>query len=416
MHLDNLSSSNTSPSDIFSDESSFYGEEDTIHDLERRVDAFDPGPYWATHAQLPQVTAAVNRKSARFLGKGNLYDLLDTKQGVPGDNAAVEGAQLNPILVDNKRRSPHPAANNPLEPQALASSSPSNFTGPQRNTKQRSEPPSQFLSRLPPSTTPSSTAGPWLWVYPPTPTPQSSNVLPSHTSITSFSSSGHEILESYLHTKARIEEQHQQLSRKELNATLAAEREQLESRLRRLARQYGITHGKWMLFVYAENVDEVWRKVVEATADGTLGDAAKVATLNDGDSQEDSDYGGGQGQGHGGDEVRVICVYTADCEDIEQVKRVCLRLQELGLAGEEVKAGRDAAGFKGAESRWGKDKKGGGGARNQGIYYKCDAWTYLGLKGGNRWGLRASMYSSREMLGPGGVGNRPWVKQDWRRG
>lgn len=176
-----------------------------------------------------------------------------------------------------------------------------------------------------------------------------------------------------------------------------------------------------MLFVYAANVDVVWAKVAGATAEGTLGCTAKVATLNDADGEDSDDDGGGggdgqnkgwQAQGQGGD-VRVICVYTADCEDVEEVKRVCLRLQEMGLAGEEVKAGGPSL-RGGAESRKGKDMRGGGGAKNQAIYYKCDAWTHLGLKGGNRWALKASMYSSREMLGQG-VEKRPWAAPNWRK-
>ena len=30
----------------------------------------------------------------------------------------------------------------------------------------------------------------------------------------------------------------------------------------------------------------------------------------------------------------------------------------------------------------------------KGIYYKCDAFTHLGIAGGNQWGLRASLYGS----------------------
>ena len=32
------------------------------------------------------------------------------------------------------------------------------------------------------------------------------------------------------------------------------------------------------------------------------------------------------------------------------------------------------------------------------IYYKADAWTYLEIGSGNEWGLKASMFSSREVL------------------
>ena len=32
------------------------------------------------------------------------------------------------------------------------------------------------------------------------------------------------------------------------------------------------------------------------------------------------------------------------------------------------------------------------------IYYKCDAYTYLGINSGNDYKLRASLYSSEEIL------------------
>jgi len=34
----------------------------------------------------------------------------------------------------------------------------------------------------------------------------------------------------------------------------------------------------------------------------------------------------------------------------------------------------------------------------RGIYYKADAYTYLDIKGQNEWRLKASMYSSRDLL------------------
>jgi hypothetical protein len=36
----------------------------------------------------------------------------------------------------------------------------------------------------------------------------------------------------------------------------------------------------------------------------------------------------------------------------------------------------------------------------RGIYYKCDAYTYLDINSGNEYGLPASLYSSRELLKP----------------
>ena len=40
-------------------------------------------------------------------------------------------------------------------------------------------------------------------------------------------------------------------------------------------------------------------------------------------------------------------------------------------------------------------------AEGRAIYYKADAYTYLELNSGNEYGLKASMFSSREILGEG---------------
>ncbi|KKZ67062.1 hypothetical protein EMCG_07233 [[Emmonsia] crescens] len=39
------------------------------------------------------------------------------------------------------------------------------------------------------------------------------------------------------------------------------------------------------------------------------------------------------------------------------------------------------------------------GKRWNPIYYKCDAYTYLDIVGGNSFGLKASMHSNTEILG-----------------
>ncbi|KAJ4291329.1 hypothetical protein N0V88_006333 [Collariella sp. IMI 366227] len=58
--------------------------------------------------------------------------------------------------------------------------------------------------------------------------------------------------------------------------------------------------------------------------------------------------------------------------DVEDVKRVLLAMVEMGLVKPEMQ---------------------------RGIMYKCDAYTYLDIYKGNAYGLRPSIYGSREMLG-----------------
>lgn len=66
-----------------------------------------------------------------------------------------------------------------------------------------------------------------------------------------------------------------------------------------------------MLFCQPHEVDEVWGVVAKATANHELGVAAKVAP-NDSDREE-----------------RLVCVYTADFQNKEDVIRVLRKLREL---------------------------------------------------------------------------------------
>jgi hypothetical protein len=110
-----------------------------------------------------------------------------------------------------------------------------------------------------------------------------------------------------------------------------------------------------MLFPLPNQVDEIWGIVAKGTLDGRLGSAAKVAT----------DIGDGKPE-------RLVCIYTEDFSDVKDVKRVLKEMRRLGLVSSE----------KGA--KW--------------IYYKMDAYTYLGITSDNVYKLKASKYSSKEML------------------
>ena len=115
-----------------------------------------------------------------------------------------------------------------------------------------------------------------------------------------------------------------------------------------------------MLFPSASEVNPHWSLVAAGTIAGELGHAAKVAA-DDGTQNS-----------------RLICIYTPDFSDKKDVKRVLERLLELGLCN-----------------------RNGALAEGRAIYYKADAWTYLELNSGNEYGLRASMYSSRDVLAEG---------------
>jgi hypothetical protein len=76
--------------------------------------------------------------------------------------------------------------------------------------------------------------------------------------------------------------------------------------------------GKWMLFAYVADIDPVWEIIRDATIAGTLGIAAKVATMRENPNSASPGS-------------KLICVYTKDYRDIEDMRRVLIRLRELGF-------------------------------------------------------------------------------------
>src|SRR5260370_36560329 len=108
--------------------------------------------------------------------------------------------------------------------------------------------------------------------------------------------------------------------------------------------------GKWLIFVTAENVDNVWARIERATENSQLGISAKVSTA------VPNGYGSSN---------HVICVYTNDFRDKEEVGRALKALRQLRITGR--------------------------------IYYKTDQATLSGLYGSNgpftKKKGRASLYS-----------------------
>jgi len=109
-----------------------------------------------------------------------------------------------------------------------------------------------------------------------------------------------------------------------------------------------------MLFPKLEDAPRYWYKVAEATIDNRLGIGAKIST--------------GLGEAR---EERLICIYTKDFFDMDDIRRVLEGLVELGFVSVD---------------------------NPRGIYYKPDAYTYLDISSGNEYGLQASLYSSRDLL------------------
>ena len=95
---------------------------------------------------------------------------------------------------------------------------------------------------------------------------------------------------------------------------LTAERFPLsEESIDKIARNADIRSGKWLIFRDRSMIDSIWNDIAQETIDGNLGVAAKVSTL----FQEKQKH--------------VICVYTDDYFDSDDVMRVREKLSNLGI-------------------------------------------------------------------------------------
>jgi len=121
-----------------------------------------------------------------------------------------------------------------------------------------------------------------------------------------------------------------------------------------LAQHLRVTCGKWMIFCTVSEVDAAWDVIAKATANNELGIAAKVASKLA--TRANTEH--------------LICVYTADFNDKQDVKRVASALHRLGFLPSTGKP----------------------------LYYKPDVYTYLGISSQNPWGIKASIYDSRIVL------------------
>ncbi len=119
--------------------------------------------------------------------------------------------------------------------------------------------------------------------------------------------------------------------------------------------------GKWLIYISCAHVAYCWSRVREATEAGTLGVSAKIST----DWGKAHDLVGMISEGLGGWRDHVVCIYTADWRDREDVARVGTRLAEI-----------DAV-------------------RTQTLLYKPDAFTYGGTWAGSNPG-QVAIYSMKK--------------------
>ena len=123
---------------------------------------------------------------------------------------------------------------------------------------------------------------------------------------------------------------------------ICAEGRSTLSEVDKLAEQFDILSGKWLVFVSPDEVDNLWGQIVESTLAGTIGSSATVSTRKEGHPRH------------------LICVSNADYRSVEEVNRVRDELRQLGV----IKR----------------------------IAYKPDIYTYCGIYNGNSWGIPPSLY------------------------
>ena len=76
--------------------------------------------------------------------------------------------------------------------------------------------------------------------------------------------------------------------------------------------------GKWLIFVHERKVDEIWEIIKNATEKGKLGSSSKVATAKPNPNAFHP-------------RIKVICVYTYDWTDEDDVMRIRRELRDLGF-------------------------------------------------------------------------------------
>lgn len=111
-----------------------------------------------------------------------------------------------------------------------------------------------------------------------------------------------------------------------------------------LAKKHNVLHGKWLLNVKPESASEIWPKIRNACISGKLGSTAKIS-----DQPENGSF--------------VICVYTNNFTDKEDVLRVRQAIHALGIYTKSS------------------------------LHYKPDAITLLDIYAGDMKGMRTTVYS-----------------------
>ncbi|KAJ8116298.1 hypothetical protein OPT61_g2241 [Boeremia exigua] len=337
-----------------SDDSSFYGDEDEQEHQESLSNQNTPKAFWSSHSKDLNAIVSPTKLQARKQVVSDV-DATPTKKvmplttstranKLPGfsglDRKAMEEERLGRLGKGKRKRDNSPAVTprrelfNPMEGQAFS--------------WQLGEPAEAFVKRVPPLTTSAETCE-WIWAANPYRDPRDKSAAPR---VADFKDRGAKLLADSLQKRNDIQEKGRFGPRSTVARAWNQEARALQHSLTKLAVETGVLSGKWMLFPKDKEVTQTWRIVVEAVITDRLGPMAKVAP-------ED------------GKDERLICVYTKDFRNEDDVLRVLKELEDMDLL-----------------------------RHDRSIYYKSDAFTYLDLYSAtaNRYGLQASLYNSQKML------------------
>lgn len=79
----------------------------------------------------------------------------------------------------------------------------------------------------------------------------------------------------------------------------------------------GVAKGKWLVHATKEKIDNLWQIIALATEEGYLGSFSKVSTASLPDTAKTG--------------IHVICIYTYDSNDYEDIMRVRDMLREINI-------------------------------------------------------------------------------------
>jgi len=339
----------------------------------------DVRSYWDVHEKMLSVIAnssrprrlpVVARASVTSTNGGSASSTTSpvSQTSSPQQSiASTATATNNGVLSTADRRKQAIPANyfkpQKLEPEVLASRD--------HRWRQPDESVDAFLLRVPPSTSSYKDYGPWIWIDNRLREPRNQRAFTGDHEA-DFKDRGNQLLEEYTAFETSTRQKMDGKAPGTITRVLTPKRKALKQAIWKLALDTNCFSGKWMIFPRHEDADRVWRAVCQGVDSGKLGPTAKIATKDPPDLMQQPTTGFRAYDKQ--EDFRLICVYTKDFSDEKDVRRVLDSLVELKL----VKLPEDDM--------------------SNGIYYKCDAYTYLDISSKNPYGLKASIYSSRAML------------------